>query len=146
MSSAVLASSFHICWDTIGYSLCSSEDQLGVPPVCKGKWTPLSPTSPLSSQMKSEEGWRGAHRCGYKLSALVYSTTCPLGRSETGARSIPNEALPELQGGESPEKGPLCEGRLGRRCHGSSAAEGPRGCPPNRSLEHTHGRLSEFNG
>ena len=32
-----LVSDLHICWNTIGCSLCSSEDQLGVSPVPKGK-------------------------------------------------------------------------------------------------------------
>ena len=40
-----LISNLHICWGTVGCSLCSSEDQLGVPPVCRGKWTPLPPIS-----------------------------------------------------------------------------------------------------
>ena len=41
MSSTILASNLHICWDTVGCSLCSSEDGLGVPPVPRGKWTLL---------------------------------------------------------------------------------------------------------
>ena len=41
MSSTILASNLHICWDTVGCSLCSSEDELGVPLVCRGKWTLL---------------------------------------------------------------------------------------------------------
>ena len=45
MCSTVLASSPHICWDTIGCSLCCSEDRLGVLPLCRGKWTPLPPIS-----------------------------------------------------------------------------------------------------
>ena len=36
MSSTILAFNLHICWDSIGCSLCSSEDWLGVPPVCRG--------------------------------------------------------------------------------------------------------------
>ena len=36
-------SNFHIHWGTVGCSLCSSEDQLGVSLVCRGKWTSLPP-------------------------------------------------------------------------------------------------------
>ena len=39
-----LLSGLHIFWDTIGCLLCSSEDQLGISPVHRGKWTPLPPT------------------------------------------------------------------------------------------------------
>lgn len=49
MSSTIFASNIHICWDSVGYSFCSSEYQLGVLPACRGTWTPLSPTSPPSS-------------------------------------------------------------------------------------------------
>ena len=41
----ILASRLHICWDSVGCSLWSSEDWPCVPPVCKGKWTPLPPPS-----------------------------------------------------------------------------------------------------
>ena len=39
-----LVFNLHICWNTIGCSLCSSEDQLGISPVRRGVWTllPLS--------------------------------------------------------------------------------------------------------
>ena len=43
-----LVSYLHICWGTVGCSLCSSEDQLGISPMCRGKWTPLPPISPSS--------------------------------------------------------------------------------------------------
>ena len=55
VSSTILASNLHICWDTIGCSFCSSEDQQGVPPVGRGKWTPLPPISPSSSQSSTME-------------------------------------------------------------------------------------------
>ena len=48
MSSPVLTSNLHICWDTIGCALCSSEDRLGVLPMRRGKWTLLPPISPPS--------------------------------------------------------------------------------------------------
>ena len=48
MSYTVLASNLHICWDTVGCSLCSSEDQLGVPLLHRGKWTPLPSMLPPS--------------------------------------------------------------------------------------------------
>ena len=48
MSSTVLASKLHISWDAVGCSLCSSEDQLGVPAGHRGKWDLLPPTSPPS--------------------------------------------------------------------------------------------------
>ena len=32
-----LVANLHICWDTIVCSLCSSEDGLGVPPMCREK-------------------------------------------------------------------------------------------------------------
>ena len=44
MSSTILASNLHVSWDTIGCSLCSSEDQLGVPAVCRGSCALLPPT------------------------------------------------------------------------------------------------------
>ena len=40
-----LVSYIHICWGTVGCSLCSSVDWLGVLPVCRGKWNPLPPIS-----------------------------------------------------------------------------------------------------
>ena len=43
MSSTVLPSNLHICWDTVGCSLCSSVDWVGVSPMCRGKWNPLPP-------------------------------------------------------------------------------------------------------
>ena len=49
MSSTILVSNLHICWHTVGYSLCSSEDWLGVSPMYRGKWTLLPPISPPSS-------------------------------------------------------------------------------------------------
>ena len=51
MSSIVFASNLHICWDTIGCSLCSSEDHLGVPSGHRKNWAPLPPTSPPSSDL-----------------------------------------------------------------------------------------------
>ena len=42
-----LVSDLPICWNTVGCSLCSS-DQLGISLV-EGKWTPLPPISPPSS-------------------------------------------------------------------------------------------------
>ena len=53
MSSTILASNLHICWDTVGCSLCSSEDQLGIPPVHRGKWAPLPSTSLPPSKILS---------------------------------------------------------------------------------------------
>ena len=44
-----LVSNLHICWNTVGCLLCFSEDQLGVSPMCRGKWTLLLPISPPSS-------------------------------------------------------------------------------------------------
>ena len=44
-----LVSCLHICWGTVGCSLCSSVDRLGVSPVCRGKWTLLPPILPPSS-------------------------------------------------------------------------------------------------
>ena len=44
MSSTILASNIYICWDSIGRSLCSSEDCLGVTPVHRGEKTLLPPT------------------------------------------------------------------------------------------------------
>ena len=70
-----------------------------------------------SQKQFSYVGRREAHRWGYALSAFSHSTPCPLGRSETRAKSGPNRALPESQGGEFPENGSPREGRLGRRCH-----------------------------
>ena len=87
------------------------------------------------------EGRREARRWGYKLSALSLSTTCPLGRSETGARSGPNRGRVSSQ-----QTGPPCEDRLGRGWLGPSPVERPGGCPPSRSLEQTHGQISELNG
>ena len=46
-----LVSYLHKCWGTVGYSLCSSEDRLGVSPMCRGKWTELLPISPPSSSL-----------------------------------------------------------------------------------------------
>ena len=43
-----LVSDLHICWNTVGCSLCSSEDQLSVSPVPRGKWTLRPPISPPS--------------------------------------------------------------------------------------------------
>ena len=39
-----LVSNLHICWDTVGCSLCSSDDWLGVSLVHRGKWTLFPPT------------------------------------------------------------------------------------------------------
>ena len=36
-----LVSNLHVCWKTIGCSLCSLEDQLGILQLPGGKWTPL---------------------------------------------------------------------------------------------------------
>lgn len=63
------------------------------------------------------------------LSVFSHSTPCPLGRSETRAKSGPNRALPEPQGREFAENESLCEGGLGRRCHGT--------LPLKRGLEDT---------
>ena len=46
-----LISSLHTRWGTIGCSLCSSEDWLGVSPMHRVKWTPLPPISPPSSSL-----------------------------------------------------------------------------------------------
>ena len=46
-----LVSSLLMCWNTVGCSLCSSEDQLGVPPERRRKWTQLLPISPPSSSL-----------------------------------------------------------------------------------------------
>ena len=46
-----LASKLHIRWDSIGCSLCSSENHLGVPVGYMSKWVQLPPTWPLSSLM-----------------------------------------------------------------------------------------------
>ena len=46
MSSTILASNLPICWESVGCSLCSSKDRLSVPPVHRGKWALLPPTSP----------------------------------------------------------------------------------------------------
>ena len=42
----LLVSNLHICWDTIGCLLCSSEDWLGVSPMHREKWTPPLPMLP----------------------------------------------------------------------------------------------------
>ena len=47
-----LASKRHISWDTVGHSLCSSEDQLGVPAGYRENWALLPPTLPPSSGSK----------------------------------------------------------------------------------------------
>ena len=44
----ILVSYLHICWGTVGCSLCSSVDQLDVSPMCRGKWNPLPPILPPS--------------------------------------------------------------------------------------------------
>ena len=58
-----LASKLHISWDSVGCSLCSSEDWLGVPVGCTSKWVQLpftsSPSSsppehPILMQMKNQ--------------------------------------------------------------------------------------------
>ena len=56
-----------------------------------------------SQKQFSYVGRREAHRWGYALSAFSHSTPCPLGRSETRAKSGPNRALSEPQGGEFSE-------------------------------------------
>ena len=43
-----LASKLHISWDSVGCSLCSLADQLGVPVGCMSKWVQLLPTLPPS--------------------------------------------------------------------------------------------------
>ena len=53
MPSTVLDSNPHIRWDSIGCSLCSSEDQLGIPPMHKVKWTLFPPISLPSSESHS---------------------------------------------------------------------------------------------
>ena len=45
------ASKLHINWYSIGCSLCSSEDRLGVPSGHRKNWAPLPPTSPPSSDL-----------------------------------------------------------------------------------------------
>ena len=45
----LLVCNLHICWGTVGCSLCSSVDRLDVSPMCRGKWTPLPPIWPPSS-------------------------------------------------------------------------------------------------
>ena len=52
VSYTILASNPHIFWDSIGSSLCSSKDQLGVLPACRGKWTLVPSTLPPSSNSK----------------------------------------------------------------------------------------------
>ena len=44
-----LVSCFHKRWDTVDCLLLSSVEQLGVSPLCTGKWTLLPPMSPSSS-------------------------------------------------------------------------------------------------
>lgn len=75
-------------------------------------------------------GRREAHRWGHELSAFSHSVPCPLGRSETRAKSGPNRALPEFRGGEFPENGAPREGRLGRRCHRPRPCGGAWRMPP----------------
>ena len=43
-----LVSYLHKRWGTVGCSLCSSVDWLGVSPMCRGKWNPLPLISPPS--------------------------------------------------------------------------------------------------
>ena len=43
-----LVSYLHKHRGTVGCSLCSSADRVGVSPMCRGKWTPLPPISPPS--------------------------------------------------------------------------------------------------
>lgn len=97
---------------------------------CLAIWEPYI----FSLRQPSLIGRREAHRWGHELSASRHSIPCPLGRSETRAKSGPNRALPELRGGEFPENGASREGRLGRRCHGPR----PRGrawrMPPSPEL------------
>ena len=47
-----LVSYLHKCWSTVGCSLCSSVDRLGISPMCRGKWTPLPRISPQCWQPK----------------------------------------------------------------------------------------------
>ena len=49
-----LVSCFHKCWDTVDCSLCSSVYQLGVSPLCRGRWTPLPPISLPSSPLRNK--------------------------------------------------------------------------------------------
>ena len=42
----------HICCGTVGCSLCSTVDQVGVSPMCREKWTPLPPISLPCSLIK----------------------------------------------------------------------------------------------
>ena len=44
-----LVSNLHICWNSIGCLLCSSEDRLGVSTMHSGEWTLLPPISLPSS-------------------------------------------------------------------------------------------------
>ena len=46
--SSIMVSYLHKRWGTVGCSLCSSVDWLGVSPMCRGKWTLLLPISLLS--------------------------------------------------------------------------------------------------
>ena len=52
-SSTILASKLHISWDSVGCSLFSSEDSLGVPVWLRDKWAPIPPTLPPSSPFVS---------------------------------------------------------------------------------------------
>ena len=61
-----LVSNLHICWDILGCSLCSSEDQLGVSPVHRGKRTPLPPLSLQSSLPISD----------YLIFLLLFNYSC----------------------------------------------------------------------
>ena len=51
---STLASKLHISWDSVGCSVCSSEDQLSVPVGCMHKWVQLPHTSPPPSQFWKE--------------------------------------------------------------------------------------------
>ena len=53
-SPTILASNLHICWDSIGCSICSLEDWLGVPPVLRRKGALLPSTSLPSSLLASD--------------------------------------------------------------------------------------------
>ena len=46
-----LASKLHINWDSSGYSLCSSEDQIGVQVGCMRKWVQLATNLPPTSNV-----------------------------------------------------------------------------------------------